>query len=141
LTPSPIPVALKSAAGIHFFSGETKMPGRLKNDNPTGRGGRREGSGRKPSEFKAKCKELSGHPEFFKWADRVFRGEDTEVKIVDGAKWMVPASANEKIYLWEKISAYGEGRPINIVDVNGNIGLSFSHLISLASQERDLDSK
>lgn len=96
----------------------------LKNGALNGRGGRREGAGRKPSEFIAKCKNLSEDPNFFKWVKRVFAGEDTEIKIIDKVRVSVPATATEKTYLWEKISAYGQGKPSQSVNLTAGGGIA-----------------
>jgi hypothetical protein len=100
------------------------MPAKLKHGVIGAPGGKRKNSGRKPSEFIAKCHKLSEHPDFFRWADRVFKGEDTEVKIIDGLRVTVPASANEKIYLWEKITAYSKGKPNQTIEHSGEIGIA-----------------
>lgn len=90
---------------------------------PPGTGGKREGSGRKPSEFLEKCRDASRNPKFFDWANRALAGDNTEVKInPDGERIMVPATAGDRTYLWEKLAAYGFGKPMQAVELSGKDG-------------------
>lgn len=80
-------------------------------------GGRREGSGRKPSEFVAKCKQITSNPKFFKWAEALLANEATEEKVsMDGSVIMVRATATEKEKIWSALAAYGYGKPIQSVE-------------------------
>lgn len=89
---------------------------------PPGTGGKREGSGRKPSEFLEKCRDASRNPKFFDWANKALAGDNTEVKInPDGERIMVPATAGDRTYLWEKLAAYGFGKPSQPVEVSGEL--------------------
>lgn len=82
---------------------------------PITKGGRREGAGRPPDEFKAKCQRLASSPKFFAWAEKVFNGEGVNPKTtIDGRVVLIEASPGDKIYLWEKLAAYGFGKPVEI---------------------------
>jgi len=81
-----------------------------------GHGGVREGSGRKPDWFKEKCADLACSPKFFTFAEKVFNGELVEPKITkEGLGIYMEASVGDKVYLWEKLAAYGFGKPTEIV--------------------------
>lgn len=87
------------------------MPGRLRSGAPTAPGGYRKNAGRKTDEFKKKCAELCGSPRFFSWAKKVFDGDDVEPRIDGGRVIMIPASVDSRMHLWEKLAAYGFGKP------------------------------
>jgi hypothetical protein len=89
---------------------------------PPGTGGKREGSGRKPSEFLAKCRELAGSKEFLSWAADVLSGEPVETKATMTGVVKVPASTGDRVYLWEKLAAYGFGKPMQAVELSGKDG-------------------
>ena len=88
---------------------------------PPGTGGKREGSGRKPSEFLAKCRELAGSKEFLGWAHDVLVGKPVETKATMTGVVKVPASTGDRTYLWEKLAAYGFGKPSQPVEVSGEL--------------------
>lgn len=89
---------------------------------PPGTGGKREGSGRKPSEFLAKCRELAGSKKFLGWADDVLAGKPVEKKATMAGVVEVPASVGDRVYLWEKLAAYGFGKPMQAVELSGKDG-------------------
>lgn len=96
-------------------------------------GGARKGAGRKPSEFLAKCRAASQNRKFFAWANRALAGEDTEVKIDgNGKKIKVPPTAGDRVYLWEKLAAYGFGKPMQSVELSGKDGgpITLSELVA-----------
>ncbi len=88
---------------------------------PPGTGGKRDGSGRKPSEFLAKCRELAGSKEFLGWAHDVLVGKPVETKATMAGAVEVPASVGDRVYLWEKLAAYGFGKPSQPVEVSGEV--------------------
>ena len=96
------------------------MPG--KKGVPFYPGGKREGAGRKPLEFLAKCRELAGSKKFLSWAEDVLSGEPVEVKATMTGVVNVPVSTGDRVYLWEKLAAYGFGKPMQAVEVSGNDG-------------------
>lgn len=78
-------------------------------------GGAREGAGRKPDWFREKCATLASSPKFFEFAEKVFNGDLVEPKITkEGRGIYMEASVSSKIYLWEKLAAYGFGKPTEI---------------------------
>ncbi len=88
---------------------------------PPGTGGKRDGSGRKPSEFLAKCRDLAGSKEFLGWAHDVLVGKPVETKATMAGAVEVPASVGDRVYLWEKLAAYGFGKPSQPVEVSGEV--------------------
>lgn len=88
-------------------------------------GGARKGSGRKSSQFVAQCQKLAGSPEFLKWAADVLAGKPVETKITMNGPIQVPATTSDRSSLWEKLAAYGYGRPVQqvaaSVDVSSKI--------------------
>lgn len=86
---------------------------------PSRKGGAREGAGRKPSEFVAKCKEICSDPKFMKWAQDVLAGKPVEPKAtISGAVVKIEASTGDKMYVWEKLAAYGFGKPVQPVGID-----------------------
>lgn len=86
------------------------------------KGGKREGSGRKPSEFLAECKRLASSPKFLSWAEGVLSGKPVEPKAtLGGTVIKVEATVGDKVYLWEKLAAYGFGKPSQPIEVSGEV--------------------
>jgi len=80
-------------------------------------GGPRPNSGRKSEGFRKKCAELAMSPKFFAFAKKVFDGEAVEERVAkDGGTIFIQASVGDRVYLWEKLAAYGFGKPANEVD-------------------------
>lgn len=78
-------------------------------------GGFRERSGRKSEGFRKKCALLANSPKFFIWAQRVFNGEAVDCRLTkSGEKVYLEASTGDRVYLWEKLAAYGFGKPDTI---------------------------
>lgn len=74
-------------------------------------GGKRKNAGRKPDEFREKCAELANSPKFFIWAKEVFDGKEVECRLTKtGDLVYFPASTGDRVYLWEKLAAYGFGK-------------------------------
>jgi hypothetical protein len=96
------------------------MPG--KKGVPFCPGGARKGAGRKPSEFLEKCRELAGSKKFLGWADDVLAGKPVETKATMTGVVKVPASTGDRVYLWEKLAAYGFGKPMQAVELSGKDG-------------------
>jgi hypothetical protein len=101
------------------------MPAKLKNGVTGAPGGAREGSGRKPSEFLAKCRQIASSPKYFKWAERVLADEPTEDRliVVNNVPQIekVRASAGEKDRVWSSLAAYGFGKPSQPVELSGEV--------------------
>ncbi len=96
---------------------------------PPGTGGKREGAGRKPSEFLEKCRKIARSPKYFAWAERVLADEPTEDRliIVNNIPQIqkVRASASEKDKVWSSLAAYGFGKPVQSVEMSGEIASRF----------------
>ena len=77
-----------------------------------GHGGVRANSGRKAESFRKRCAELAGSPKFFSFAQKVFNREAVEPRLTkDGEVIYIEASVGDMVYLWEKLAAYGFGKP------------------------------
>jgi hypothetical protein len=76
-------------------------------------GGFREGAGRKPEWFKNKCAQLASSRAFFSFAIKVFKGQNVEPRVTRTGIIYTEASVGDKVYLWEKLSAYAYGKPSN----------------------------
>lgn len=76
-----------------------------------GRGGFREGSGRKRDWFKERCRELACSHHFFTFAERVFQGDPIEPRACKTGIIYTEASVSDKVYLWDKLAGYGFGKP------------------------------
>lgn len=75
-------------------------------------GGARRNAGRKSDGFRKKCATLADSPQFFAWAKKVFDGEAVDCRLTkDGEKVYLEASTGDRVYLWEKLAAYGFGKP------------------------------
>lgn len=85
-------------------------------------GGARKNAGRKPSEFLEKCRKLAGSKEFMRWACDVLVGKPVESKVTMTGVVRVPASTGDRVYLWEKLAAYGFGKPMQSVELSGKDG-------------------
>lgn len=115
------------------------MPAKLKHGVIGCPGGKREGAGRKPDEFKAKCAELASNAKFLRWAEDVLTGEKVEFAVDKlGAVVPIPADVNQRTYLWEKLAAYGYGKPAQAINLGGNVRIGFLDLIGKAERERGL---
>jgi len=110
------------------------MPG--KKGVPFYPGGARKGAGRKPSEFLEKCRSLAGSKEFMSWAEDVLSGEPVETKATMTGVVHVPASTGDRVYLWEKLAAYGFGKPMQSVELSGKDGGPIT-IAELVSQNAD----
>lgn len=119
--------------------------GKLKNGNipaPPPRGGRREGAGRKPNAFRLKCRELANSEKYFEWAKGVIDGTILDQKMTkDGYVVELAVSVGDRKELWKDIAAYGEGKPIQGVEVSGNMRVGFLDLIGRAEKERGLEAE
>lgn len=89
---------------------------------PSRRGGARPGAGRKSSEFLSKCRQISNSPKFMAWARDVLEGKLVESKATNTGVVQVPASVGDRVYLWEKLAAYGFGKPMQSVELSGKDG-------------------
>ena len=59
-------------------------------------------------------------PKFFSFAKKVFDGEAVEERITkDGETIFIQASVGDRVYLWEKLAAYGFGKPASEMDISG----------------------
>lgn len=77
-----------------------------------GWGGPRENSGRKAKAFRKVCSELANSPKFFEFAKKVFNREKLEPRVTkDGEVIYIEPSIGDMVYLWEKLAAYGFGKP------------------------------
>ena len=77
-------------------------------------GGVRPNSGRKAQGFQKKCAELAVSPKFFEFAKSVFNRDKVEPRLTkDGEVIYLEASVGDMVYLWEKLAAYGFGKPID----------------------------
>lgn len=75
-------------------------------------GGARKNAGRKSDGFRKKCATLADSPKFFEWARQVFDGEAVDCRLdKNGQKVYLEVSTGDRVYLWEKLAAYGFGRP------------------------------
>lgn len=99
-----------------------------------GRGGRREGAGRKPDAFKAMCDDLINMPEFKLWAQKVFRGEDVEPHMSDGGVVMAPASVSSRTYLWKTLAEYARGKPVSMVEMPDGANVAGAAVLILPAQ-------
>lgn len=116
------------------------MPARLKNGVMGAPGGKRDNSGRKPSEFLEKCRELAGSPKFLTWARAVIDGEPAvDFVLLDGAVRKVPAAPDDRIKLWEKIAAYGFGKPPQTLEHKAeDLAASLTAILGRAAEQRGL---
>lgn len=89
--------------------------------NP-GRGGKRKGAGRKPDAFKEECSRLCSSDQFFKWAKRVIDGDCIVPRTLKDDVIHTEANVTEMVYLWEKLSAYGYGKPMQGIEMTGANG-------------------
>lgn len=116
-TPSPKPLVPGHRGEGYFFIVGTmarKLP-------PPGTGGVRPNSGRKPSAFLEQCRALAGSPKFLKWAEDVLDGKLVDSKATMAGIVEVPASVSDRISLWEKLAAYGFGKPVQAVELSGEV--------------------
>ncbi len=105
-------------------------------DPSTNHGGPRRGSGRKAESFRTRCAELALSPKFFAFAKKVFDREQVEPRLTkDGDVIYLEASVGDMVYLWEKLSAYGFGKP-EMMDMSKIAG-EVQKLIN-KDQQRDL---
>lgn len=95
----------------------------LQKGEKIGRGGKREGAGRKPDAFKQKCAELAENPKFFEWAKTVLEGDYQETKVTkEGAVINIPVSVYDRKELWKDLAAYGFGKPVQTTELTGENG-------------------
>jgi hypothetical protein len=101
------------------------MPAKLKHGVVGASGGARAGAGRKPSEFLEKCRQIASNPKYFAWAERVLADEPTEDRliVVNNVPQIekVRASAGEKDRVWSSLAAYGFGKPVQSVELSGEV--------------------
>ena len=89
----------------------------LKNGNPNGKGGKREGAGRLSGSFTRKCLKIASQPKALKFLNDVITGKGVEPTVVWNRKTkkneviMVPASADTRVKVWEKVGNRGAGSP------------------------------
>lgn len=110
-----------------------------RNCPPPGTGGAKPGAGRKTNEFIAQCAKLASSPKFLQWAADVLDGKPVETKSTMAGIVNVPASAGDRVYLWEKLAAYGFGKPAQPLNVEGDtkrIVLVFPSTVNDESEKR-----
>lgn len=110
-----------------------------KHDPRAGKGGARPGAGRKSPLFKIQCQQLSQSEDFFKFAREVFAGKSVVPQISEGEIINRPANATERVYLWEKITAYGQGKPTQLHGLDDEAKTSLSELVDAARSGRGLE--
>lgn len=85
----------------------------MKSRSVDGHGGFRRNAGRKAEGFRKKCAELAISPKFFSFAKQVFDRDKVEPRLTkDGEVVYLEASVGDMVYLWEKLAAYGFGKPM-----------------------------
>ena len=89
----------------------------FKAGNKKGKGGARPNSGPKDTLFKQECARLVSSPKFFRWAERVFDGESVAPHVSEGEVIYTEATVGERAHLWEKLAAYGFGKPAQFIDL------------------------
>lgn len=95
------------------------MPGRLRNGNPTGKGGHREGAGRKPEWLKAACQKIIVEKKLVQFLGKVANGEDMEQVVTDaGVSIAVPAAVRERLKATEMLLDRGFGKATQIVGLD-----------------------
>lgn len=99
-----------------------------------GRGGRREGAGRKTNAFKDKCAALANSPKFFAWAKGVIDGTISDFRVDKlGIIRRVPVTVYDRKELWKDVAAYGHGKPDQIVSLSNSEGVPFAISYELAN--------
>lgn len=94
------------------------MPTPFKKGNVGGRGGYREGSGRKPDEFREKCRELANSPAMLQWLQ----------DIVDGK---IQVDPDVRLKAWDRLTDRGYGKPLQQTEEMGQA----SRLIIVRSED------
>lgn len=92
----------------------------FKKGHKLAKGGPRENSGRKPDFFKRKCADLVSSPKWFAYCKSVLDGEEVVPQIYEGAIINRAATPIERMHMFEKLSAYGFGKPSDTVKLEGN---------------------
>jgi hypothetical protein len=86
------------------------------------RGGKREGAGRKPDAFKARCDECVDSSDWWEWVKSVFKGEDVEPHTTKEGVVFTPAGVSSRTYLWEKLAGYAKGKPVSMLELKDEDG-------------------
>ncbi len=112
---------------------------------PPGKGGAREGSGRKPDWLQQRCKDLVEKNDLLEFLADVAAGKPINRSIAGDAgafiEVKVSADVKDRLRALEMMLDRGWGRPPQAVSVNGQIGVSFSDLASQAAKERGLSER
>ncbi len=96
-------------------------------------GGRRKNAGRKKLEFLEQCRKIASSPKFLSWAKKVIEYEPVVIKTMpDGSTIKTVADARDVTNLWEKMSAYGYGKPVQALEHSGHDGgpITLAELVS-----------
>lgn len=57
------------------------------------------------------------------WALDTLQGKPTEQKATMNGIVNVPASTGDRVYLWEKLAAYGFGKPLQALEHSGQVAV------------------
>jgi len=90
--------------------------------NKLAKGGARPNTGPKPDEFKRKCAEIASSPEWMAYCKQVLSGEAVVEQIGENGNSFRSATPGERSHLFEKLAAYGFGKPTESVEISGQSG-------------------
>lgn len=89
----------------------------LKNGNPSGTGGKRIGAGRPTKALSDKCLKIASNPKVLKFLEDIVMGKGVDPKVTWNPKTekneivYVPADADTRAKVWEKLADRGAGKP------------------------------
>lgn len=108
--------------------------GLLKSGAKPARGGAREGAGRKPDWLKQKCAGLVDRKKLLEYVANVANGDEVERYFdkVLGRTIEIPCSTKDRLHAVELLLERGYGKPVQGVEVNGNIAQTFDVVIKVA---------
>lgn len=93
--------------------------------NKQAHGGKRNGAGRKPDEFKAIMAQLSSNDETIEYFKKVLdRADDSDEFLVlqTGVQVPIKVDADTWLKFWKEAAAYGQGKPSQPIEHSGEIG-------------------
>ena len=89
--------------------------GALKYGTKRAPGGYRKNAGRKSDKFKAECARLVSSPKWLAYCKDVLEGEKVVPQLSEGITYHREATPVERVALFDKLAAYGFGKPITTI--------------------------
>lgn len=109
--------------------------GLLKSGAKPARGGKREGSGRKPDWLKTKCADLVDRNKLLEFVASVANGKETEVHYDKlGNAFDAACSIKDRLHAVELLLERGYGKPVQGIEHSGQVATTFDVVIKVADR-------